>query len=178
MKSSSTIKITGFVLLLYTQIAFAQTNLNVCSHTAKINDLVFTYSIGEMTLQTTERSKNLIVTQGFLQPVEFNGTLLESALETNTAKVQPASHVKVYPNPTQNILFVEFMLYYDADISYQLFDIYGKVVISKSISPKKGLHKLKLDLQALAPGTYYLIIRKPGEVGNPENYSYKIQKTN
>ena len=66
----------------------------------------------------------------------------------------------------------------EAEISYQLFDATGKVVLSKTALQKKGANKYQLDLQPFAAGSYYLMIRKPNAEGNYENYSYKIQKTN
>jgi hypothetical protein len=56
------------VLALISSDAFCQHTLNVSSHSAAIKGLTFDYSIGEMTLVSTERNANLIVTQGLLQP--------------------------------------------------------------------------------------------------------------
>ena len=55
-------------ILFFSKISFAQSTINVTSHTATIGGIVHDYSIGEMTMVTTERTSNLIVTQGVLQP--------------------------------------------------------------------------------------------------------------
>jgi hypothetical protein len=75
-------------------------------------------------------------------------------------------------------LFVESVENADAQISYQLFDATGKIVLSEKIEWKAGPNKLSLDLKNYAAGAYYLMIRKPNAAGTTENYSYKIQKTN
>lgn len=167
-----------FVLIFLTSIqfsSFAQQTNNVSSNSAVINGMTFDYSIGEMTLVSTERNANLIVTQGLLQPISAT-----EANETpgNTSLSQLSDNIKVYPNPTQNSLFVETYETQIAEYSYQLYDGVGKVVINKSGQTQVGLNKFTLDLQSLAAGSYYLLIRKPSSEGIPGNYSFKIQKIN
>ena len=94
--------------------SFAQQTFNVSSNSATINNMQFDYSIGEMTLVTTERNANLIVTQGLLQP-NSSGTGTQS--QPNNTHLSNADLIKVYPNPTENILFVESIDNVDALIS-------------------------------------------------------------
>ena len=155
---------------------FSQQGINVSSHSATINGLKFDYSIGEMTLVTTERNANLIVTQGLLQP-SSSGSGADQQPATASGSTL-SDLIKVYPNPTENILFVESVEASAATIQYQLFDAFGKVVLSNNINWEAGPNKLSLDLKSFAAGAYYLMIRKPNAQGNLENYSYKIQKTN
>ena len=157
------------------QKVFSQQTINVSSHSATINGLKFDYSIGEMTLVTTERNANLIVTQGLLQPT---GSGSGAEANQGTVKAGLSELIKVYPNPTENILFVESIENATTEISYQLFDATGKVVLSNKTTWQAGPNKLTLDLQSYAAGSYYLMIKKPNEKGIQENYSYKIQKTN
>lgn len=160
---------------LFGTSAFSQQAINVSSHSANIHGLKFDYSIGEMTLVSTERNATLIVTQGLLQPSGPGSGANINPGNTNTAL---RDAMKVYPNPTENILFVETVENADADISYQLFDAAGKIVLSEKITWKAGPNKLSLDLRNYAAGAYYLMIRKPNAEGLMENLSYKIQKTN
>lgn len=162
-------------LFLSAKNADAQQTINVSSHSATIQGNTFDYSIGEMSLITTEKNTNLIVTQGFLQP-----NILPNEVQTPPANTPIALSdlIKVYPNPTENILNVESIENADAEISYQLFDATGKVVLSEKAFWKAGNNKVSLDLKNFAAGSYYLMIRKPNANGNLENFSYKIQKTN
>ncbi|MBK7763125.1 MAG: hypothetical protein IPI46_07095 [Bacteroidetes bacterium] len=92
----------NFIIL--THYANAQTSLNSASNRATINGNTFEYSIGEMTLISTEHSGNLIVTQGYLQPAaDATSSQNHSDDGLNTL----SSLIKVYPNPTDNILFIE-----------------------------------------------------------------------
>ncbi|MBL7765597.1 MAG: T9SS type A sorting domain-containing protein [Chitinophagaceae bacterium] len=156
--------------------AFSQSTLNVAGHSAKINGMTFDYSIGEMTVVSTAHSGNLIVTQGLLQPIGSGSGA--NADPGNTTMNDLADQIKVYPNPTDNILFIETLETLNADFSYQLFDATGKVVLSRTEQQKAGANKFSLDLHALAQGSYYLMIRKPGKDGNAQTYSFKIQKMN
>ena len=155
--------------------AFCQQGINVSSHSAIINGAKFDYSIGEMTLVTTERNANLIVTQGLLQPT---GSGSGTQSQPGNTQIALSDLIKVYPNPTENILNVESIENADAEISYQLFDATGKVVLSEKAMWKAGNNKVSLDLKNYAAGSYYLMIRKPNANGIQENFSYKIQKTN
>jgi hypothetical protein len=164
----------SFTLLTFN--AFSQQTLNVAGNSAKINGMSFEYSIGEMTIVSTERNANLIVTQGFLQP----------SIQTDKPQTSPGANnltdfsdqIKVYPNPTQNILFVETYETQIGNYSYQLFDGVGKIVLSQSGQTVIGLNKFSLDLHSFAGGNYHLMLRKLGPSGEAENYSYKIQKLN
>ncbi|MBL7765599.1 MAG: T9SS type A sorting domain-containing protein [Chitinophagaceae bacterium] len=156
--------------------SFAQTTLNVTGHSAKINGMTFDYSIGEMTVVSTERNGNLIVTQGLLQPTG-SGQNANTNPGNNTLN-ETANQIKVYPNPTSNILFIETLETLSAEFDYQLFDATGKVVLKRTEEQKAGVNKFRLDMQSLAQGSYYLMIRKPAKDGKLENYSFKIQKLN
>ena len=164
----------AFFSLLSTS-AFCQNTLNVSSHSATINGATFDYSIGEMTLVSTERNANLIVTQGLLQP---NGSRSGTQAQPGNTQIANSDLIKVYPNPTENILNVESFENAEAAISYQLFDATGKVVLSENAIWQAGTNKVTLDLKNYAAGSYYLMIRKPNANGIIENFSYKIQKTN
>lgn len=155
--------------------AFCQQTLNVSSQSVSINGLKFDYSIGEMALISTERNANLIVTQGLLQPTGSGSGAIVQPENTNTTL---SDMIKVYPNPTSNLLFVESVENKNTDISYQLFDASGKIVVNEKIAWKAGPNKFSLDLKNYAAGAYYLMIHKTNTQENPEHFSYKIQKVN
>lgn len=163
------------LFMLVAGSAFSQKTFNVAGNSATINGNRFDYSIGEMTLVTTERSANLIVTQGLLQPT---GSGSGASSEPVTIKPSFSDNVKVYPNPTSNLLYVETIEPSDVEVGYQMYDATGKMIFSKSVSQKAGPHKQSFDLQSYAAGSYYLLISKPSAAGALESFSYKIQKTN
>ena len=154
----------------------AQQAINVAGHSATINGMRFDYSIGEMTLISTSRNQSLIVTQGLLQPTNTNTQNSQSS----PATVHDAltSEIKVYPNPTDNILFVESNEAAAISIVFKLFDASGKVILSENADWHAGSNKITLDMRNYAAGAYYLMISKPERQGQTTNLSYKIQKTN
>lgn len=154
--------------------ASAQSTLNVTGHSASVNGMTFDYSIGEMTLVSTEKSGNLIVTQGLLQPSNLTASAASGGQGLNSL----SDRLNVYPNPTQNVLYVETEETLIADYGLQLFDATGKVVMSRTGQTAVGTNRFSLDLQALAGGTYYLMVRKPGADGPAQTYSFKVQKVN
>jgi hypothetical protein len=153
---------------------FAQGTLNVSGHSARINGMTFDYSIGEMTLLSTEKSGNLIVTQGLLQPSCATGSTAADGQGLNNL----ADRINVYPNPTQNLLYVETEETLIAAYSLQLFDATGKVLLNREGQTVVGVNRLALDLQSFAGGNYYLMVRKPGSDGAQQTFSFKIQKLN
>jgi hypothetical protein len=176
------IQMKKYILHLATVVAIssvsfgaqAQQTLNVSGHSAKIDGMTFDYSIGEMTLVSTERASNLIVTQGVLQP-GAGSTSSPTSDATLSAVDNP---IKVYPNPTSHLVFVEMYETSIQEFTYNLYDATGKIVMSQKGQTQAGLNKLELNLQSLASGSYYLMMRKNDVNGQTQNYSYKIQKVN
>jgi hypothetical protein len=152
----------------------AQQTLNVSGHSAKIDGMTFDYSIGEMTLVSTERASNLIVTQGALQP----GAGSTSSPSSDATLSTVDNPIKVYPNPTSHLVFVEMYETSIQECTYNLYDATGKIVMSQKGQTQAGLNKLELNLQGLASGSYYLMLQKNDVNGQTQNYSYKIQKVN
>ena len=155
------------------QVSKAQQTTNVASHSAKISGMSFDYSIGEMMLVSTERTSNLIITQGLLQPDHFHSTGNSGSDGNLTTLDNP---IKVYPNPSSHLVFVEMYETSIKDYSYYLYDATGKIVLSRKGQTQVGLNKVELNLQSIASGSYYLIIQKRDLNEQAQNYSFKIQK--
>jgi Secretion system C-terminal sorting domain len=154
--------------------AQAQTCFNVASNSFTTTDgNQYAYSIGEMVAISTQQNPNIMVTQGFLQPTT---TLLAAA--PNHGKTQIGSDIKVYPNPTENFLFVELDMPSEAILELVLRDALGKTIYVRKENTLIGINKLKLDLTAYAAGTYFLFITNPSDTQQAINYSFKIQKLN
>ncbi len=168
----SIIKISLLVgFTFFASDVFSQQTINVAGHSAKINGMTFDYSIGEMTLVSTERNANLIITQGMLQPIG-SGSIANDE-PGNTTLSDLSENIKVYPNPTTTLLYVETTETAVSDYAYNLYDATGKVVLNQNGKTQLGLNKFSLDLQSFAAGSYYLVIKK-----STETCSFKIQKMN
>jgi hypothetical protein len=162
------------VFLGFISTANAQTTINAASNTAVINGATFDYSIGEMTLITTERNNNLLVTQGYLQPQSPTSNHDGQVVQSTFGEL--SDQLKVYPNPTDNLLFIESNVDIADQVTFQLLDATGRVVLRKNEEQAIGSNKYSLNLSALAAGSYYLILHHTTK-NSPENtLSFKIQK--
>lgn len=173
MKNSIRLFVAGAIILGFSSHGFAQQTINAGSHSAILDQARFDYSIGEMTLVSTQRTPSLIVTQGYLQPV-LKGM---QSQDPSSALGDLAGYVKVYPNPTENFLFVE-MTRDIGDFSLKLFDGQGKVVIEKLHMNGEANQKLTLDLSSLSAGSYFLMIDPANTQLLKQQLSYNIQKMN
>lgn len=167
--------LTAFIALPIGFSAYAQSMspaiLNAGGGSATLNGNTFEWSIGEMVLVNTAHAGNLIVTQGLLQPLKTNGS---TGLEVDQFVMD---HVKVYPNPTENIFYIETDFHAVGELYCVLYDMSGKIVENKKLAINNQSVKVPFNISALAGGLYSLTIAFTGE-GNTSKAVYKIEKTN
>ncbi len=118
------------------------------------------FTIGEISTETLQ-SSSVILTQGFHQDY-INITSLSENMFTN--------NVKVYPNPTNDQLFVSFDSFDSANI--KLTDYTGKVVLKKQNYFIN--HERYIDLSFLPSGLYLLSLN----FNDKYNSVFKINKIN
>lgn len=156
------------ILILSAASAEAQSTLNVAGNSAKINGMTFDYSIGEMTLVSTERNSNIVVTQGLLQPTNMNAS---GNTGDGISGIQ-LDDIKVYPNPTDRELNISTLLEKESAVGYELFDASGKVILRDQRQYTAGQLLITLDLSTLAAGNYYLSM----DIAGAQKFSFKVQK--
>jgi alkaline phosphatase D len=79
---------------------------------------------------------------------EVNGDGMESVL------------LGAYPNPVSRQLTTQFALHQSADVSLQLIDLAGRVVLSEQLgSVSAGIHRTSLQVESLPAGVYILSVR-------------------
>jgi hypothetical protein len=122
-----------------------------------------------MTLVESLQKGNLLVTQGVLQP-------LLSIKEDNPGGFSPGE-IKVYPNPTPNLLSVEIGLLNPGKILLQLYDATGKLLINENIN-YSGFTTRQYQLARYAGAAYLLRVQFQPASGNMKQGTYKIIKTN
>lgn len=136
-----------------------------------INDNIYDWSFGEMTLVSTSSTSNLIVTQGLLQN-QSDSTA--NSINKPTATLQK---ILVYPNPAEDILYFESDYKTASKLNYMLVDVAGKIIINKDMNVSVGTYKQAIDLTTLPKGIYVLKITAIQE-NKPFIQSYKVQKIN
>jgi len=82
------------------------------------------YSLGQV-VYTTNTGSNGSVEQGVQQPYEISATV---GINESSISLE----MSVYPNPTTNYLTLKVEI--TKNLSYQLFDMQGKVIASKKIT--------------------------------------------
>ena len=100
------------------------------------------YSVGQV-VYTTNTGSNGSVEQGVQQPYEISATggINESSISLE---------MSVYPNPTTNYLTLKVEI--TENLSYHLFDMQGKVIVSKKITD----NTTTVVMESLPTSTYLL----------------------
>ena len=107
-----------------------------------------------------------------LRQVDFNGTNNLSDVvkvsNTNTASVA----VTAYPNPFNNTVTVSIVSNEEAQYTYTVKDMQGKVVTTSAIMVKQGMNQIPVQQsESLSPGIYFLTVY------GKENVTIKLVKT-
>ncbi len=103
------------------------------------------YSIGQV-IYTTNTSASGTVSQGVQQAYEiFSVGIQETNLNIS---------LSFFPNPTTDNLTVQISNYNDEKLSYELYDIQGKLLINGQITSQQT----QINTASLTPATYFIHI--------------------
>lgn len=129
--------------------ANAQSNTVSGGGTASGSNGSVTYTIGQIDYSNSSGS-NGSYNQGVQQPYEF---FRDVGIEENDG-----ISLSLYPNPTQDYIHLN-IAELSSDLSYELFDMKGKVLIANEIKENQTM----IDLSILSSAEYHLIIRSKNE---------------
>ncbi|MBT5615410.1 MAG: T9SS type A sorting domain-containing protein, partial [Flavobacteriales bacterium] len=76
------------------------------------------------------------------------------------------TNLNIYPNPTDNILNIEFESVIENDFSLYFIDVLGQKIMIDRIEKFKGNYTYKLDLQRFSQGIYIFELRSGSEIYN------------
>ena len=108
----------------------AQTSVNATGSNASGSGGSVSYSVGQV-VYTTNTGTNGSVAQGVQQPFEISVvTGLEEAKGINLS-------VTAYPNPTTDYLTLSIADFDASKLSYQLYDMNGKLLQNEKSPPKR-----------------------------------------
>jgi hypothetical protein len=102
------------------------------------------YSVGQV-VYTTNTGTNASVAQGVQQPYEISASVGIDVIEINLELV-------AYPNPTNNALTLNIGNYNNEKLTYQLYDMQGKLLDSKQVVSSSTT----MGMQDLPVSTYLL----------------------
>ena len=106
------------------------------------------YSVGQV-VYTTNTGSNGSVAQGVQQPYEISIT-------TGVNKTFINLKIAVFPNPTANYLQLNIENEASQNLSFQLIDLQGKVIVNKKVVEMKTI----INMEALPKAIYLLHVTK------------------
>ncbi|MEO7081861.1 MAG: T9SS type A sorting domain-containing protein [Flavobacteriales bacterium] len=143
------VRLSLALLALIPFCAHAQTTVNASGGSGTINGDLYAYSIGEMVLVSTATVGQISVTQGLLQG---EGDL-HVGLQEDTLN---AGNMTLYPNPVDNILYLQPELDRGGELYLRLYDMNGRLVVERDIQLSSGTERQEIEMASLAEGSYYL----------------------
>ena len=113
-----------------------------------LKERFMTYTIGEPIIYRGSNSSNSLG-NGFIQPIG----IIATSSPPSTGLGLFNGDIAVYPNPFGTFITINTNTEVEEEISVQLIDINGKLILNEQIVPK--YHQLEIPSHC-APGTYLL----------------------
>ena len=146
--------------LLWASMAQAQESVNASGGDATSSGGTVAYSVGQL-VYTTNTSSSGTVSQGVQQAYEIYSVGIKET-ELNIS-------LSVFPNPTADNLTLQISDYNNEKLSYQLFDLQGKLLNNGQVTAQQTL----INTSSLSPATYFInVLNKE----NKQVQSYKVIK--
>jgi hypothetical protein len=136
--------ITIIVALIFSVGLHAQETVPATGGDAKGSGGSSSYTVGQLASPTNTGS-NGSVAQGVQQPYEISTSL---GIEVTAINLD----LRAYPNPMKNELTLNIGNYNNENLTYQLYDILGKLLESKQVIGKNTI----IGMQYLPSSTYLL----------------------
>jgi len=140
----------------------AQQNTVVSGGEAQGMDGTASYTLGQSTY-TSESGSSGTINEGIQQPYQIFEIL-------STDEYIEHFNVSVYPNPASKEITLEVENYNNENLSYRLFDINGKLLLTDNLTD----NQTRIPLNNLASANYLLKVTN----GNKEVATFKILKNN
>jgi hypothetical protein len=132
---------------------------------------VIDWSVGELALVNTMQGSIYIVSNGFLQPFTHDPAI------NNTNQFFGGDEIRILPNPTRNVLEVDFRTKHQGRVSMLLFDATGHNLYTREFISYGYGYIQKIDMTAYNHGTYFLQINLNPITGyTRKTGTYKIVK--
>lgn len=140
--------------------------INSAGNSRTIANHAYAFSIGEMTLVQTFTSSSIIVTQGLLQPASE-----ASSIEDHEFFRQ---HLRVYPNPARDAIYLQPDFHSAGTLSAGLYDISGRAIGTFRFQNARD-EKQVIRCSNLAAGSYLLKVTFTGNEKALYQTTYQIQ---
>jgi len=138
-------------LILFAAILHQEVNAQQATVPAGGNDIgsggSSSWSIGQPVYTSSQGSQGNM-NQGVQQPYEFFPVGVFSQKKFSLECI-------VYPNPTVSLVLLEYNDNDDRELTYEVFDLNGKKILSGQINTSRT----QIDLAPFSPGTYMLSVK-------------------
>ncbi len=160
------IKKSKIILITFCSFVFgiairAQQTVSTTGGDAADNGGMISYTVGQVAYITTI-DDNVAITQGIQQPYEI--LILNGFEEAKNIIVECI----VFPNPTKEFLKLKIENYKSKNLSYQIYDMNGKLLESKKVEGNETI----ISMENFIPSSYFLNITD----NNKELKTFKIIK--
>lgn len=92
-----------------------------------------------------------------LVQVDYDGTLSASEIVVASCnETESTTDVQIFPNPFHNDIVIHMENFAGETISIEVYDMLGKMVMTKNVSCSDNNNETTLNLQELSNGTYYI----------------------
>ena len=92
-----------------------------------------------------------------------NGNINFTDIKVVDRSTVPASYYTIYPNPIQGILNVKVMATTSEKTTVEIYDLTGRIMITKFITLSAGEQNIQIDMGGLQKGSYILKFRFDGK---------------
>lgn len=140
-----------FILILSSLTLHGQTSINAAGGKATGNNGSNSFSVGQVFFNTIYSNQGDFITQGVQQPFEISEILSNPYLSS-------LINLKIYPNPTSKLIYLEFNQLYSQKLNYRLVDLQGRLVKTGEVSSLKT----EISMQPFSTATYFLQINDEG----------------
>jgi len=121
------------------------------TYAIKLPKNYFNDGLNEVKVGTSASSQTYVALRGIA--VEFNYKQNTVVVNTDSPDQVNAKNIKVYPNPANNVLFIDGL---NENTEFAMYDINGKLLIIKKISNNQ------FDISHLRPGIYFIKVKISG----------------
>lgn len=119
-----------------------------------VSQIIYT-SMGERVLSNYTAFLALEPGEGPLNNLNNNDGGVIIGIDNPVAAIEDIISFEVFPNPANELAYLSYYLPYDAHVTLEIFDLFGKrIAVVDNANHQGGNYKIELNAAALGAGTY------------------------
>lgn len=131
------------------------------------SNIELSWTIGQSGLIGTSKKPTIILNMGFQQ---FDNLLV------SIEDISSDMHFNIYPNPFGDRFYLDIQASKMVDVNIQLYDNYGRLILSERIGENSLIIKQTIQTQKLTPGVYSLLVTTHDENNAISTKYFKLIK--